>query len=328
MSSQPSGVPYGPVVASGVRDAIGDALARTSEQAIARAVRDGRRQSGWLGQCASADIEHLARLLTQLLTHAVRNGVVRPEDNELAAELVWVVLDRSWPTRDLFAFLSIVEQYAVHELTTDEAGTIRREHHEAATQMVHRASFDVLAAVTDKLIVESSGGRITDRLTTLYTRPIFDAALLKELDRSRRFAQPFSLILFDVDWLGAINAAHGDRIGDRVLERVGMLIREYFRQHDWAALHAEDSIAVLLPRTEAADATELADRIRETVEQRLAFTDAASRIVPVTISAAVVHVTASRIDPGVDPERLLALAEATLLRAKQHGRNRVEQSTY
>ena len=57
-----------------------------------------------------------------------------------------------------------------------------------------------------------------------------------------------SLILFDVDRLSEINQQHGYGVGDKVLERLGILIRQYFRQHDWVARHSEDSIAVLLSR--------------------------------------------------------------------------------
>ena len=97
--------------------------------------------------------------------------------------------------------------------------------------------------------------------------------LAKEVERAGRFGYPISLILFDVDQLSAINQEHGYGVGDKILERLGILIRQYFRQHDWVARHSEDSIAVLLTRTDADDASELAERVRATVEERLGFTD-------------------------------------------------------
>jgi diguanylate cyclase (GGDEF)-like protein len=166
---------------------------------------------------------------------------------------------------------------------------------------------------------------MVDRLTTLYTREFFEAVLGKEVDRAGRFGLSISLIMFDVDRLSTINKDHGYGVGDKVLERLGILVRTYFRQHDWVARHSEDSMVVLLSRAEAEQAVELAERVRHTVEDRLWFTDhRTDRHVPVTVSAAVVNVPA-RAGDVIDAERLIEIAESALDRAKQQGRNRVER---
>jgi diguanylate cyclase (GGDEF)-like protein len=109
-----------------------------------------------------------------------------------------------------------------------------------------------------------------------------------------------------------------------VLERLGILMRTYFRHHDWVARYSEDVMVVLLAQTEPDRAAELAERARHTVEERLWFTDhRTDRQVPVTVSAAVIHVPAA-IGDVIDPERLLKTGEAAIERAKRDGRNRVE----
>jgi len=128
-----------------------------------------------------------------------------------------------------------------------------------------------------------------------------------------------------VDHLSAINQEHGYGVGDRILERLGILIRNYFRQHDWVARHAEDSIAVLLSLTDDDRASDLAERVRSTVEERLGFVDHLTESpVPVTVSAAVINLTIA-VGDVIDTERLMADAEAGLERAKRQGRNRVER---
>jgi PleD family two-component response regulator len=83
-------------------------------------------------------------------------------------------------------------------------------------------------------------------------------------------------------------------------------------------------MVVLLTRTDAEHANELAERVRATVAERLGFTDHRSdRLVPVTLSAAVVNVTVALGDI-IDRERLMAEAESAVGRAKEQGRNRVE----
>ena len=113
-----------------------------------------------------------------------------------------------------------------------------------------------------------------------------------------------------MDHLSAINQEHGYGVGDKILERLGILIRNYFRQHDWVARHSEDSIAVLLSRTDADHASELAERVRSTVEERLGFVDhLTDSPVAVTVSAAIINVTIG-VGDVIDTERLMADAEA------------------
>jgi diguanylate cyclase (GGDEF)-like protein len=191
-------------------------------------------------------------------------------------------------------------------------------------QLVRRASFDLLAAYTERAHLAPTDAAITDKLTTLHTRPMLDAVLAKEVERAGRYGYAVSLILFDVDRLASINKQHGYGVGDRILERLGILIRTYFRQYDWVARHSEDSIAVLLTRTDAGHANDLAERVRATVEERLGFTDhRTDAAVVVTVTAAVLNVQVSAGDI-IDPERLMADAESAVDRAKKAGRNRVE----
>ena len=265
----------------------------------------------------------VGQLLTQLLALAVRDGSIDARGGFIG-DLYRVVLERSLTTDRLFAFAYLTERTAVDELALSESLGATSEAWPTVAQLMRRASFEVLAAYTECAHGEPTESTVIDRLTTLYSRVMFDAVLAKEVDRAGRFGQPFSIILFDVDHLAVINRDFGYGVGDKVLERLGILMRTYFRQHDWVARHSEDSMAVLLTHTDADRAIELAERVRHTVESRLWFTDhRTERQVPVTVSAAVVNVPVSSGDV-IDPERLIAMGEAAIERAKQQGRNRVE----
>jgi diguanylate cyclase (GGDEF)-like protein len=235
------------------------------------------------------------------------------------------VLDRALSIERLFAFAYLIERTTLDELALDDQLGATSEPWPLVAQTVRRGSFDLLAAYVSHTQLEPSNTAITDKLTTLYTRPLFDAVLAKEVERAARFGSPISLILFDVDHLSAINQEHGYGVGDKILERLGILMRTYFRQHDWVARHSEDSIAVLLSRTDADHASELAERVTSTVEERLGFTDhLTDRPVNVSVSAAIINLAVGLGDV-IDTERLMADAEAALERAKRQGRNRVER---
>jgi diguanylate cyclase (GGDEF)-like protein len=223
----------------------------------------------------------------------------------------------------LFIFAYLIERTALDELALDEALGATGEAWPLVAQLIRRGSFEMLGAYTERARLEPSDTTVVDPLTTLYTRPLFDAVLAKEIERASRTGDPISLILFDVDHLSRINETHGHGVGDRILERLGITLRKYFRRHDWVARYGDDSIAVLLIRTEPDVAADLAERVRRTVEERLELTDhRGDPTVAVTLSAAVLNLTIAAGDV-VDPDRLLGDAEAVLLRAKQSGRNQI-----
>jgi diguanylate cyclase (GGDEF)-like protein len=266
----------------------------------------------------------LGHLLTQLLAFAVRDGRLDPRGG-FVADVHRIVLERALSMERLFTFVYLTERTALDELALNEAIGATSEPWPVVAQLVRRASFDLLAAYAERAQLEPSEAAIIDKLTTLHTRPMFEAVLGKEVERAARFGYPISLILFDVDRLATINQEHGYGVGDRILERLGILIRTYFRQHDWVGRHSEDSIAVLLTHTDGDDAVSLAERVRASVEERLGFTDHRDdTAVLVTLSAAVLNIRVA-IGDVVDSERLLAIAEAAVDQAKRDGRNRVER---
>jgi diguanylate cyclase (GGDEF)-like protein len=265
----------------------------------------------------------IGQVLTQLLAFAIRDGRLDARAG-LVSDLYRIIGERSLSVERLFTFAYLTERTALDELALSDSIGATSEPWPIVAQIVRRASFDVLAAWTERALLEPAGSTMTDRLTTLYSRVLFDEVLVKEIDKAGRFGHAFSLIMFDVDRLSAINEDFGYGVGDKVLERMGILMRTYFRQHDWVARYSEDVMVVLLTQTEPDRAIELAERVRHTVEERLWFTDhRTDRQVPVTVSAAVINVPVA-VGDVIDPERLLAIGEAAVERAKRDGRNRVE----
>jgi diguanylate cyclase (GGDEF)-like protein len=259
----------------------------------------------------------------RLLLSAVGTGGVNPRDT-VVADLRRLAQDRSIGPQQLFGVMYLLERAAIDELAHDESTAHDPAIWEPLSQLVRAASCDALGAFAERLVQEPAAGALVDPLTTLHARTVFEAALDKEIQRAERFGHPFAVILFDVDRLGAINAAHGYGFGDRVLERIGILMRNYFREHDWVARWQEDAFVVLLPETQPEDARLLADRVRTTVEERMALRDyRTEERVAVTVSVAVL--LAATIDADVEVADLMRLAEQGVHRAKHAGRNRVER---
>ncbi|HKC57364.1 MAG TPA: GGDEF domain-containing protein [Vicinamibacterales bacterium] len=264
---------------------------------------------------------NLADLILQLLTTAVREGELDQRTGRVS-DLRQLALDFGLTVRQLFGLVYVIERAALDELALDESFGATSEAWPGVAQMVRRASFDVLAAVAERITREPDQSALHDSLTALHTRAVLLAALEKEIRRAERFLHPFALILVDVDHLSAINAKHGYGFGDRVLERIGIVIRNYFREHDWVTRCSEDTFAILLPETARANAELLADGLRVTVEERLALRDyRTEEQVQVTVSVAVLIGDGQSSN---NADKVLRQAEEAVVLAKERGRNRVE----
>lgn len=234
--------------------------------------------------------------------------------------------ERELTPEQLFAFVRIALGAAIDELSADPRVGAERDRRAQAVQVVRQAAFDLLAAWTTRSLTLPPANAIDDPLTTLHSRPVLEAVLAKECYRAERFEHWLTLMLIDIDHLSEINRVQGYGVGDRVLERLGIVLRNYFRLHDWVARYGEDCVAVLLPETTPQDALMLADRTRTMVEERLTFRDyRTEERAPVTVSVAVASARALEGEP-IDSARLKAAAEAALARAKTAGRNRVEHA--
>ncbi len=161
-----------------------------------------------------------------------------------------------------------------------------------------------------------------DGLTEIANHRRFKEVLGQEWRRARRYGEPLSLLLVDVDRFKQYNDTYGHPAGDECLRRVAAALRETVRRpFDFVARYGGEEFAVLLPETDLLGARAVAERLRGDV-QALGIEHGASDVGPsVTISAGVAM---ARGGVGASPEELLGAADAALYRAKHAGRNRVE----
>jgi diguanylate cyclase (GGDEF)-like protein len=160
---------------------------------------------------------------------------------------------------------------------------------------------------------------LTDALTRLPNRRSFDRDLQREVDTSARYGTPVSLVMIDVDHFKRFNDRWGHQRGDEVLQEVASVLRSQARSTDTVYRFGGEELVVIARSTPAADAHELAERLRARIERH--FPDDGDGG-GVTASFGV-----STIRPGWDPAALVASADAALYEAKQAGRNRVAVAT-
>jgi diguanylate cyclase (GGDEF)-like protein len=160
---------------------------------------------------------------------------------------------------------------------------------------------------------------LRDMLTGCYNRRAFPDLFQRESERSRRLGQGIAIVFFDVDRFKEINDAYGHEVGDRLLRLLPYRVRGVMREHDLLFRWGGEEFVAVLPHTSPGDAARLADRIRKAVAEQPLVTEYVPRPISVTVS---VGAAGAREYP-VDPDRLIAAADAACLRAKREGRDRV-----
>ena len=106
-----------------------------------------------------------------------------------------------------------------------------------------------------------------DELTTLYNGGEINRRFADEVERSRRYGQPLSLLLLDVDHFKSINDEFGHPAGDEVLRSVAYRIRDCVRSVDIAGRFGGEEFAVILPNTDRDAAFVIAERVRQGISR-------------------------------------------------------------
>lgn len=152
-----------------------------------------------------------------------------------------------------------------------------------------------------------------DELTGLPNRRAFDQHLREAWEQARRHALPLACIMLDIDQFKRVNDEHGHDVGDRALQALGGLLRTHARAGDRVARYGGEEFALLCLNSDGDGAAQLAERLRQSIEQLR------GDFPPITISAGVAQMTADMREPA----ELLRAADQRLLQAKRRGRNRV-----
>ncbi|MBW4083114.1 sensor domain-containing diguanylate cyclase [Paenibacillus sp. S150] len=158
---------------------------------------------------------------------------------------------------------------------------------------------------TDQLTQEA----MTDVLTALPNRRSLEITMNQWIAAQ----VSFSVIVLDVDKFKFVNDTYGHLAGDEVLKQVAGILRASIRPGDVCCRYGGEEFVVLLPRTKAADAYAVAERIRIMLEA-----SDAPLAMQVTSSQGIAHYPTH----GNSLAELLEQADRAMYSAKDMGRNR------
>jgi len=175
---------------------------------------------------------------------------------------------------------------------------------------------------TDQLrenVQQSIEMAITDGLTGLYNRRYMESHLASLVDQAATRGQPLTVLVMDIDHFKAVNDTHGHDAGDDVLREFAARIRKSIRGIDLACRFGGEEFVLIMPDTDMAVATIVAERLRRRIATEPFPIHGGTSAIDVTISVGIAtHDTAD--DTAAT---MLKRADQALYRAKRSGRNRV-----
>lgn len=158
---------------------------------------------------------------------------------------------------------------------------------------------------------------ITDGLTDLYDHKYLMLKLEEEMERSKRYQRPVSLLMIDIDHFKFYNDTFGHTEGDRALIELAKIFKGVSRKADTVARYGGEEFVLMLPETKKEGAIILAHRLRKSVEAMKL-----QKGKGITISIGIGFYDGTNKE--LTPEDFITLADEALYRAKANGRNRVE----
>jgi two-component system cell cycle response regulator len=159
---------------------------------------------------------------------------------------------------------------------------------------------------------------ITDPLTGLYNRRYMESHLGSLVEQASSRSKPLTVLVLDIDYFKAINDTHGHDAGDDVLREFSVRIRKSIRGIDLACRYGGEEFVIVMPETDLAVATMVAERLRRRIATDPFPIQQGGSKVDVTISVGI-----AALGKDDNAANILKRADQALYRAKRDGRNRV-----
>jgi len=160
---------------------------------------------------------------------------------------------------------------------------------------------------------------VTDGLTGLHNRRYLDNHLKILLERATARGRPLSVCITDIDKFKSVNDTYGHDAGDEVLREFAGRIRATVRGADLACRYGGEEFVIVMPDTSPEVASQVAERLRSTIEDKPFTLKQAGLTLNITASLGI----SFNIPSGDSTDALIKRADRALYDAKNLGRNRV-----
>ena len=175
-----------------------------------------------------------------------------------------------------------------------------------------------LVFVEVQLFMQKERSALVDELTGLYNRRFFNQVVRREVEHAKRFEQPFSLLMLDLDNFKNYNDMYGHQAGDKALTEVAQVLNQTARAIDHVVRFGGEEFVLILPQVDKEQALLAAERHRHAVE---AHSFSGQEKLPLGNLTVTIGVATFPTD-AQEAQELLQQADDALYQGKKDGRNR------
>lgn len=158
----------------------------------------------------------------------------------------------------------------------------------------------------------------TDSLTSLWNHGYFQFLLQEEIEKSKATHMPVSLVMLDIDYFKNYNDSLGHQMGDKVLEEIAKVLKDYSRKIDKVCRYGGEEFTIILPQANKKEAYFIAERLRESVEKHNFIQEEVQPTKNITVSMGI----ATFPEDAQTKSELIAFADKLMYKAKAAGRNK------
>jgi diguanylate cyclase (GGDEF)-like protein len=157
-----------------------------------------------------------------------------------------------------------------------------------------------------------------DMLTGINNRRHFVEESQKAIERAKRYNEPLSLLMIDIDYFKRINDNYGHACGDKVIQEVALLIKSNFRSTDVIGRLGGEEFAITMLKSNKDEAYVKAEELRVKVEQMHFDFDSSNLHISISIGITeLINLSELSLDD------LINQADKAMYQAKKLGRNTI-----
>jgi diguanylate cyclase (GGDEF)-like protein len=150
-------------------------------------------------------------------------------------------------------------------------------------------------------------------------KPLFPREIPPLVEQAAARGKPLTALMLDIDYFKSVNDTYGHDAGDDVLREFATRIKKSVRGIDLACRLGGEEFVIIMPETDMAVATIVAERLRRRIASEPFAIAQGTKSIEVTISIGLA--TLDTVDDNA--ATILKRADQALYRAKRDGRNRV-----
>lgn len=191
------------------------------------------------------------------------------------------------------------------------------QHNQALNMQLQKSTreIDSLRGSLESVRVQS----LTDALTGLSNRRMFDETLKMRIDEAQAQATDLCLLMCDIDHFKRFNDTWGHHTGDQILRFIASALQSHARPDFLVARYGGEEFSLIMPRISLTQAAGVGETIRKAIQtKRLRRRSTNEDLGQVTVSVGI-----ARLQPGDTVAGFVERADACLYASKRNGRNQV-----